>query len=626
MALLKGFWKLLVGIKDFLVLLLMVLIFAGIVTAMNQEEELPQVAGGGALTVPLTGFLVTQRQDIDPVALFTGAEIAPEIETRELVRMLERAAGDDRIDSVVLDMDGFLGGGLANVQAVADAVVEFRESGKPVYAFASAYLDAGWLIAAHADEVSLAPLGTVLVQGPGGSQLYFGEALEKLNVNVNVFRVGTYKSAVEPYTLTEASEPARRARQALADDLWANYLQDAEAARPQANLSAYVENLPGQVRNAGGDFARAALEAGLVDRLETRATFEQLMAERVGDADDMPGGYLATDFWAYLETVSEPGGDAVGIIDVTGTIVDGEAPAGTAGGETIANLVELAVADSDIKALVVNIDSPGGSVTASETIRQALLQARAEGLPVIARFGPVAASGGYWVATAADTVVAAPTSITGSIGVFMVLPTFEDTLAEIGVNADGVGTTPLSGAPDLADGLSAPIEELLQLSVEDIYRRFVGIVAEARGLDPERVDEIAQGRVWSGGAARQLGLVDRFGSLEDAVAAAEEAAGYSVGELAVVEVREPKPFFVQLAEDFLEMDAKARVSATIPHSAIDTRLAQQRAVLERAAIDAAAVAAGPAMQARCLSCDMAGRPVQPRERTGMLEVVKALLD
>ena len=618
MSIVRGFWRVLVGVKDFLVLLLMVLIFAVIFAAVNREEAAPQIAEGGALTIPLDGYLVTQAQPIDPFQLLSGAPIVGEIETSRLIAVIEEAAEDERVASIVLDLDGFFGGGLSDLQDVGDALVEFRATGKDVVTYASAYLDAGWLLAAHADEIWVSPMGAVVVGGPGGSQLYFAEALDKLNVNVNVFRVGTYKSAVEPYIQNEASEAARRARAELIEDLWGAYLLDAKAARPNADLDAYIDDVPAAVRVAGGDFSQAALALGLVDRVGTRTEFGLAMAERVGALDEDPAQYLSTDFGEYAANGAEPvfGGDAVGIITVAGTIVDGEAPAGTAGGETIANLVKSAVADGDIKALVVRIDSPGGSAFASEQIRQALLSAKVEGLPVVASFGPVAASGGYWVSTGADVVVAQPTSITGSIGVFSVVPTFERTLAELGINVDGVQATPLSGAPDILGGLSEPTEQLLQLSVEDIYRRFIALVSESRGLTPERVDEIAQGRVWSGGAARQLGLVDRFGSLDDAVAIAEEAAGFEVGELRRVFVREPQPFPIALIEEFMQAGAPAA------EGPVDLALAVRRAELGGAISAAAEVATGPAVQVRCLACTSHRSPRSKIELPGWLQAVR----
>ncbi|MGB7404156.1 MAG: signal peptide peptidase SppA, partial [Pacificimonas sp.] len=551
MAMVKSFWRFLVGVKDFLVLLLMLLIFTAIVTARSIGGDEEPGTTTGALSIDLSGFLVTQAQDVDPFALFAGPAPMGEIETRALIETIDAARGDEDIEMLVLDMDGFFGGGQADIQAVAGAVAAFRADGKPVVTYASAYFDDSWLIAAHADEVWLNPLGAVFIGGPGGSNLYFGEALERLKVDVNVFKVGTYKSAVEPYILSEASEPAKRVRQALADDMWNIWLQDAEAARPGANVPGYIASLGDTVRSAGGDFAEAALAAGLVDRIGTRVDFGRVVAESVGvDDESVPGSYLSVAYDDYDAGGLDLGGDSVGIVYVAGDIVDGEAPAGTAGGATIAALIERAVADEDVKALVVRVDSGGGSVTASEDIRQALVTAREEGLPVIASFGPVAASGGYWLATAADQIVAQPSTITGSIGVFAVIPTFQKALGEIGLNADGVETTPFSGAPDILGGLNVETEDMLQLSVEDIYRRFIGLVATARKLTPERVDEIGQGRVWSGAAARQLGLVDSFGTLDDAIALAEAAAGYDVGDLRRIDVEEQPSLPMQLLEEF----------------------------------------------------------------------------
>ncbi len=601
MALIKGFWHFLVGVKDFLVLLLMVLIFAAILAARSASDQAPTVADGGALIIPMEGFLVTEKQEVDPFALLSGPAPSGEIEVAGLIAAIERAKDDARVKSIVLDMDGFFGGGLADVQAVAAAISDFRAGGKTVHAYASAYFDDSWLIAAHADDIWLNPLGAVVIGGPGGSQLYFADALEKLKVDVNVFKVGTYKSFVEPYILNEASEPAAQARQALLDDLWGVFLQDAEAARPGSDLPAYIAALGDNVRSANGDFAQAALAAGLIDHIGTRTEFGDAMAKIVGRGDDDEPGYFAsTDYSIYRRDgrgILPDSGDAVAIINVAGSIVDGEAPAGTAGGESVSMLIEDAVADDDVKAIVVRINSGGGSVTASEEIRQALLTAKAEGIPVIASFGNVAASGGYWVASAADEIYAQPSTITGSIGVFAILPTFERTLADLGINADGSGVTPYSGAPDILGGLNPQTEELFQLSVEDIYRRFTGIVAEARGMTVAKVDEVGQGRVWSGGAARQLGLVDRFGNLDDAIAAAEVKAGFEAGELRRVTMVRPKPIGIQIIEDLFEADR-----AAAPRGYLDLAAARARLQLTAGLADAAQVVGGPATQVRCLAC------------------------
>ena len=631
MALIKGFWHFLVGVKDFLVLLLMVLIFAAILAARSGSGDAgPTIADGGALTIPLDGYLVTEAQELSPFQLLSGPAPIGEIETAELIGAIDAAREDGRVDIIVLDLDGFLGGGMADVQAVADALAAFRADGKRVATYASAYFDSAYLLAAHADEVWLNPLGAVVVAGPGGSQLYFAEALDKLKVDVNVFRVGTYKSAVEPYLLTEASQEAAAARQALLDDLWGIYLADAEAARPEAELPAYIAAMGDTVRAAGGDFAKAALAAGLVDHIGTRVAFGTAMAEAVGEGDDdIPGAYAGSNYADYVQA-SRSGfparGDAVGIVRVAGGIVDGEAPAGVAASDTIAALIERAAADDDIKALVVRIDSPGGSVTASEDIRQALLTAKADGIPIVASFGPVAASGGYWVATAADTIVAQPSTITGSIGVFAVLPTFQNTLADLGISTDGAQTTPYSGAPDLLAGLTPATEEMLQLSVEDIYRRFVGIVADARKMPPERVDEIGQGRVWSGGAARQLGLVDRFGTLDDAIAVAEAAAGFDTGSLRRVTIKEPVPVALQILRDLMA-DSAGTPAGLRGGTAADQVAEQARRSLASQVANLVDLADGTAVQVRCLACTaISPEPSSRVSPSGLLAKLAAILD
>ena len=623
MAILKGLWKLLVGVKDLLVLIFMVVLFGTLIAVVNREAPTPQVADGGALVVPMAGVLVSQAQDVDPFALIAGGSPVDEIDTYDLIRTIRAAAKDDRVPALVLEMDGFFGGGQSNVEDVANAVAAFKESGKPVYSFATAYLDDAWLIAVHGTETWLAPMGTVLVQGPGGSNLYFGDALDKLKVDVNVFRVGTFKSAVEPYTSSEASEPAKRARQVLADDLWEIYQQDVAAARPQAKLMDYVNDMPGAVRSAGGDFATAALAAGLVDKLGTRAEFETMLSDKFGGSDDGPLPYDSTDLYAYQSAMLTPpeAGPAIGVVTVAGNIIDGEAPAGTAGGTTISTLIADAAANDDIKALVLRVDSPGGSVLASEEIRQSLLMARKDGLPVIASFGPVAASGGYWISTAAEAVIAEPSTITGSIGVFSIVPSFDRTLADLGINADGVKTTPLSGAPDVFAGLDPSTRDLLQLSVEDIYTRFVKLVADARDIPVERVEEIAEGRVWSGAAARQLGLVDRFGTLDDAISLAAERAGYDADDIAVIRVREPKPFAQQIAEELLASGGNQEAA---PESALAVALARRQMEGAAALGDAVATAKTTSMQARCLDCTTGPR-IADVDLPGWLATLKSLL-
>lgn len=626
MGFLRGAWRFLVGVKDALALLFLLLFFMLLFAAMNASPAL-SVPSGSALVLDLDGVIVDQAKERSPVEVLAGSsDMVPEIQVRDLVEAIDRARTDDRVKSIVLQLDGFYGSGMANLQSVGAALKAFKAAGKPVYAYSSAYLDDSYYLAAHATEAWLNPLGAVLLTGPGGSNLYFKGALDKLGVDVNVFKVGTYKSAVEPFIRSESSPEAQAANQALVDTLWDVWTTDVQTARPAVRIDPIMANLPARVRAAGGDFARQALADRLIDKVGTYVDFGTAMSKRVGEGDDdRPGAYNQIDYRDYLRASSSKrptGGSAVGVVYVSGEIVDGQGGRGTAAGDTIAELIADATADTNIKALVVRIDSPGGSVTASEKIRQALADAKADGLPVVASFGPVAASGGYWVSTAADEIFAQPSTITGSIGVFAIIPTFEKTLAKFGINADGVKSTPYSGEPDVLSGLTPDVRTLLQASVEDIYRRFTGLVAKARNLPVTRVDEIGQGRVWAGGTAHQLRLVDRFGGLDAAVAAAAKRAGLDPNNVRTVDVEVKPSLTYQLLDQFIEPreeqpqgdDAFAKL----------TRASQFR--LASTLVDATRVADGATMQVRCLTClGFSASSPDVREVKGLLGRIASVL-
>jgi len=590
-------WKLLVGIKDGLVLLFMLLFFGALYAALSASPHRDS-ASHGALQLNLAGAIVEQPAELSALEALGGGAAVREYRLSEVISGLDAAARDDRIRAVALDLDIFVGGGQTALTDVGAALDRVRRSGKRVVAYATGYGDDGYQLAAHADEIWLDPLGAVLVRGPGGSNLYFAELMERLGITANVYRVGEFKSAVEPYTRSDMSPEARRATQALADALWETWQQDVRQARPRARLADYVRD-PGRfIDAAGGDMARAAIDAGLVDRIGDRIAFGQRMAQLAGTGrDEVPGSYRAVRYaaWADDHPASHSGGQ-IGILTVAGSIVDGHAVAGTAGAETVVENLERGLRRGNLRALVVRIDSPGGSTLASERIRRAVAAARARGLPVVVSFGSVAASGGYWIATAGDTILAEPSTITGSIGVFGILPSFEGSLQKLGIGADGVRTTPLSGEPDLLRGPSPEVDRLLQMGVDSTYRRFVALVARARRLPPARVNAIGQGRVWDGGTARQLGLVDRFGSLQDAIAEAARRANIDPGDARAVYL-EKEPgflgrFFRDMAtgEDETTRDAFARI------------VRRPEAMLERALGDAQALLAGPAIQARCLEC------------------------
>ncbi len=600
MTIVRALWRFLVGVKDALVLVFMLLFFLGVWAALSARAPL-SVPSGAALVLNLRGSLVDQARERSPFASLGGGTVSRQYQTRDLVRAIANARGDTRIKAIVLQMDTFLGGGQANLQAVGTELDRFRASGRPVYAYATAYTDASYQLAAHASEIWTNPLGGVFLTGPGGENLYFADALKRLGVTVNVFRVGTYKAAVEPFTRTDSSPEARAAEKALVDTLWGNYLAEVRAVRPRADIAGFLQTLPARVAAKGGDLGQASVAAGLIDRVGSYAALSETLAAKLGKGEeDRPGSYNQIEVSKYLaatRSLLPSGGDAVGVVYVSGNIVDGDASAGSAGGDTISRLIEEALADKSIKALVVRVDSGGGSVLASERIRQALATAHARGLPIVGSMGPVAASGGYWVSTAADMIFAQPSTITGSIGVFAIIPSFEGTLKDLHLGADGVKSTPYSGAPDVLTGLSPETRSLLQASVEDIYRRFVGLVSVSRHLTPARVDQIAQGRVWAGSTALSLGLVDRIGGLDAALAEARRRAKLPA-DSRVVDI-EPKP---RLGFAFLNQVFGPEEGEQGARDLVSKTAAERTMRIEAAATGAIGMLAQPSVQAACTRC------------------------
>lgn len=604
MKLLKGAWKLLVAIKDGLVLLLLLLFFAAVFAGLRATRSADTAPTSGALLLAFDGPIVVQPAAADSLSMLSRSGLPHEYRLRTVVRALEAAAGDSHIKAVVLDLDNFGGGGQVSMERVASALDKVRAAGKPVLAYATLYDDDSYLLAAHASEVWLSPLGMVGATGPGGTQLYYKGLIDKLGAKVHVYRVGSYKSAVEPYTRANMSPDARAANDALVKAVWDDWLGNVGKARPRAKIAAYLADPVAALKAADGDAAKAALNAALVDKLGDQSAFGARVAQVVGTGEDQaPGGFAAVPFTSYVARHPAPKGGEVGVITVAGDIVDGQAGPGRAGGQSIADLIDKAVADKAIKALVLRVDSPGGSVNAAEQIRNALLAAKAKKLPIVVSMANVAASGGYWISTPADAIYAEPATITGSIGVFAIIPSFEDTLAKAGITTDSVKATPLSGEPNILGGISPQFDALAQASVDDIYRRFTGIVAKSRKLPIARVDEIAQGRVWDGGTAHQLGLVDRFGSLDDAVAAAAKLAGLS-GSAAQARPFDPPvdPLAQLLARLGQRIDAPSFIKTRAPTNWLDLAGRQQQQAAVRAAADLRGLVRGPAMRADCLEC------------------------
>jgi protease-4 len=591
----RAIWKLLVGVKDALVLIFMLMFFGLLYAGLSAK---PTPLGEGVLALDLNGTVVEQPSKADVSEVLAGGSPTREYRLRDLLAALENARTDDRVKAVALDLDNFAGGGQAAMSDLSDAIRRVRDSGKPVLAYATGYTDDSYQIAAAASEVWLNPLGLVAVAGPGGQNLYYKGLLDKLGVTAHVYRVGTYKAAVEPFTREDMSPEAEQNAQALADALLETWRESVAKARPKAKLDPYMRDMPGAVQAAGGDMAKAALAAGLVDKLADRQSFEKRLAELGGDDDNSIGGYQRIRLPAYVkETVGDQESGPIGVVTVAGMIVDGKASAGTAGGDSIAQVIEKGLARDNLKALVVRVDSPGGSVLASERIRQAILQAKARKLPVVVSMGNVAASGGYWVSTPADFIYAEPSTVTGSIGVFGILPSFEGTRQKLGLGADGVKTTPLSGEPDLLNGPSPEAERLLQTSVESIYGRFLGIVAQSRKKTPQQVDQIAQGRVWDGGTAHQLGLVDGFGGMEEAIAKAAQLAKLG-DERDVTYLERPTSFKEQLLDMLAQQERDEGAAPADGYAFFGN--GQRR--LAQALADIRTILNGPNIQVRCLEC------------------------
>lgn len=531
MGFVRGAWKVLVAIKDGLVLLLLLLFFALIFMALSYRPT-PVSVNQGALLLDLDGVIVEEPEILNPLELLSGGD-APVRQFRllDVVHGIRSAADDNRVKAIVLDLDGFMGGGRVAMSEVGDALAMAKAKGKPIYAFATYYGDDAYQLAAYADEIWLDPLGGMAFAGPGGSQLYYKNALDRFKVDAHVYRVGTYKSAVEPYLRSDQSQDAREAMRAIYAPIWQNWLDQVAKARPKAQAAAYAADPAGAAKASNGDLTKVAIDMKLADKIGSRIEFGERIAKLVGeDRDNKPGHFAANrlDDWLAANPAKTSGSE-IGVVTIAGTIVDGDAGPGTAGGDRIAKLLEDGLS-RNFKALVVRVDSPGGSVFASEAIRRGIQAYRDRNIPVVVSMSNVAASGGYWVSTASDAIFAEPSTITGSIGVFAVLPSFERVLAEYGINSDGIATTPLSGQPDVLGGFNDSFDTMVQTGVENNYNQFLTLVANARGKTKQQIDAIAQGRVWDGGTARQLGLIDRFGSFDDALADAAKRAKLADGD------------------------------------------------------------------------------------------------
>ncbi|MFI4906154.1 MAG: signal peptide peptidase SppA [Steroidobacteraceae bacterium] len=530
-----GIWRGLDVLRRCLHLLLLLALFGIVIGALRQST--PRLPEKAALVVRPSGDIVEQLsgEPIERALNEAQGEGVPQTLLWDLTTAIRAAAGDPRIPVLVIDTDDMGSAGQAKLEELAAAIAAFRHSGKKIIAHGTYFLQSQYYLAAQADEVYLDPFGFVLLDGYDRYRMFFKDALDKLSIDMHLFRAGKFKSAAESYTRRDMSAEDREESEAYLQALWRGYRAAVADARnlKAETIAQYADSYVTTVAAAGGDTAKVAKDSGLVSGLKTQQEVEDRLVDLVG-ADTNGKSYRQVSVADYLrathaEDKQRGKGQAVGVVVASGEILDGKQPPGTVGGESTAQLLHEARQDDDIRAVVLRIDSPGGSVLASEQIYREVLALKRDGKPVVVSMSDVAASGGYYIAAAADQIIASPNTITGSIGVFAGIPTFSRSLAKLGINVDGIGTTPLSGATQLDRPLSADVGRLLQITVDHAYEEFLARVAKGRGKTREAVDAIAQGRVWAGGDARQQGLVDRLGNYDDAVAEAARRAGLKAG-------------------------------------------------------------------------------------------------
>jgi len=527
-------WKGLDGLRKVLHLIVLLVLFMVILAALT--PELPMVPATAALVVQPEGRLVEQLEGgpLDrAIGKATGDGI-PQTLVHDLVRAIELATEDDRIQALVLRSETLAGGGLSKLQYLGEAISRFRESGKKVIAYGDYYSQDQYYLAAHADEIYLHPYGLVYLDGYERFRTYYKEAIDKLSIDWHVFSVGDFKSFAEPYSRGDMSEYDKEASRAYLEDLWRAYRSDVVAARDldSGTLSGYADGFVSALKQAEGDLAAVAQAAGLVDELWTSDQLRSRMRELVGGDEDDDSGYRQVDVSTYLAAVDGPAGTSadgpsVAVIVAAGGITEGNQPPGTIGSDTIVEMIHQARDDEDVAAVVLRVDSGGGSRFASEVIRRELELLRQSGKPVVVSMSSVAASGGYWIALAGDRIFANPTTLTGSIGIVAMIPSFDRSLERIGINVDGVGTTRLSGAFRPDRGLTEEALAIMRLSTEAGYADFVELVAASRELERAEVESLARGRVWTGQMALEMGLVDVLGDLDAAIEAAADLAGMS---------------------------------------------------------------------------------------------------
>ncbi|HCE2456605.1 TPA: signal peptide peptidase SppA [Vibrio parahaemolyticus] len=564
----KGIWKSITFIRLALANLIFLLMIAVFYFAFTYTGEgRPVIEKESALVMNLSGPIVEQRRYVNPMDSVAGSLLGNEMPKEnvlfDIVDTIRYAKDDAKVSGLVLALRDLPETNLTKLRYIAKALNEFKASGKPVYAVGDFYNQSQYYLASYADKVYMAPDGGVLIKGYSAYSMYYKTLLKKLDVSTHVFRVGTYKSAIEPFIRDDMSDAAKESATRWVTQLWSAFVDDVTTNR---NINAKVlnptmEELLTEMKSVDGDLAQLAVKMGLVDELATRQDIRTLFAKEFGS--DGKDSYNAISYYDYLATIRPDytlANHDIAVVVASGAIMDGQQPRGTVGGDTVASLLRQARNDEKVKAVVLRVDSPGGSAFASEVIRNEVEALKKAGKPVVVSMSSLAASGGYWISMSADKIVAQPTTLTGSIGIFSVITTFEKGFSKLGINTDGVGTSPFSG-DGITTGLSEGASQAFQLGIEHGYKRFISLVGSNRDMTVEEVDKVAQGRVWTGQDALSFGLVDQMGDFDDAVELAAKLA--NVTDYGIYWVEEPlSPTELFLQEFMNQVKVSLGVDAT----------------------------------------------------------------
>jgi len=576
----KWTWRLLNFIREFILnmfLILLVLVGVGIWLQVSSSSAEPS---RGALLLDITGVVVDKPSVSNKLGVIgrqllgASSDRLQENSLFDIVDVIRQAKNDRNITGIVLDLKEFAGADQPSMQYIGKALREFRDSGKPIYATGDSYSQGQYYLASFANKIWLSPQGMVDLHGFATNSLYYKSLLDTLKVSTHIFRVGTYKSAVEPYIRDDMSPAAREADSRWIGELWQNYIGTIAANRQITAQQVFpgAQGLLDNLSKLGGDTAKYALENKLVDELASSATVDKELIKQFGWSKENKD-FSYTSMYDYQVKKAPDQGGSIAVIFANGAIMDGEETPGQVGGDTTAMQIREARLDPKVKAIVLRVNSPGGSVSASEVIREELAAAREAGTPVVVSMGGMAASGGYWISTPANYIVASPSTLTGSIGIFGVINTVENSLDSIGVHTDGVSTSPLADVA-VTKALPPEVGQMMQLTIENGYKRFIGLVAASRQKTPEQIDQIAQGHVWTGQDAKANGLVDSLGDFDDAVAKAAELAKLKSWHL---DFWQDDPSFVDMVFNSMSGSVRAMlpeaIQAYLPAPLADAALA-----------------------------------------------------